>query len=394
MTMSVVAKQILTEKFNSVKETDTLSRCLESFKKGLPPVLAVLDENGKYAGMITRRAIVRSRLNPIVTKVKTLMQSAPAVAPDTSLGALARLMIGSGIRQLPLVEKNQILGFITDEDVIHAAASGEWGKATVETVMTRAPHMIEANRSVGAVLGLMREFEISHVPVMESGKLVGLVSVENILESIYWPQKRQTQGDIAGEKIETLGLPVKGIMTSPPVTINPKANLRNAEQKMHDRNVSCLAVVDEEHLVGIVTRLDFLEPISQMEAQADRKFLVSFGSKGVDVNPEQQSFMIEDYDGFVRKFGEAFGQGTLFVYLKSHGNNNVRDTQLVHCRLQFRTVKGTFFSASEGWGVEPTFRVALDRLERRLLRSKELLAYNPKYARDYMRKIGLPSEEE
>ena len=53
-----------------------------------------------------------------------------------------------------------------------------------------------------------------------------------------------------------------------------------------------------------------------------------------------------------------------------------------------------FFSASEGWGVEPTFRVALDRLDRRLLRSKELLAYNPKYAKDYLRKIGLPSEEE
>jgi len=85
--------------------------------------------------------------------------------------------------------------------------------------------------------------------------------------------------------------------------------------------------------------------------------------------------------------------GTLFVYMKSHGNTNLRGTPLIHCRLQFRTVKGTFFSASEGWGVEPTFRVALDRLDRRLLRSKELLAYNPKYAKDYLRKIGLPQEE-
>jgi CBS domain-containing membrane protein len=394
MTMSVTAKEILTEKFNSVKETDTLSRCIESFKKGLPPVLAVLDEKGKYAGMITRKSIFRSRLNPAVTKVKSLMQSAPTVAPNTSLGALARLMIGSGIRQLPLVEKNKILGFVTDDNVIHAAAGGEWGKATVDTVMTRAPHMIEANRSVGAVLGMMREFEVSHVPVVEGGKLLGLVSFEDILESIYWPQKRQTLGDIVGEKIETLGLPVKGIMSRHVATVNPKENLHVAEQKMHDRNVSCLVVVDADRLVGIVTRLDFLELISQMEAQADRKFTLSFGSKGVDVDAQQQSFMMEDFDGFLRKFEEAFGQGTLFVYLKSHGNNNVRDIQLVHCRLQFRTVKGTFFSASEGWGVEPTFRVALDRLERRLLRSKELLAYNPKYARDYMRKIGLPSEEQ
>jgi hypothetical protein len=38
--------------------------------------------------------------------------------------------------------------------------------------------------------------------------------------------------------------------------------------------------------------------------------------------------------------------------------------------------------------VEPTFRVALDRLDKRLLRSKEL-ASNPKYAQDYIRKIGI-----
>lgn len=104
--------------------------------------------------------------------------------------------------------------------------------------------------------------------------------------------------------------------------------------------------------------------------------------------------MMDEFDSFVHKYQEAFQMGTLFVYMKSHGNTSMRGTPMIHCRLQFRTVKGTFFSSSEGWGVEPTFRVALDRLDRRLLRSKELLAYNPKYARDYLRKIGLPSEEE
>ena len=112
------------------------------------------------------------------------------------------------------------------------------------------------------------------------------------------------------------------------------------------------------------------------------------------MSTDQQAFMMDEFDSFSIRFQEAFQLGTLFVYMKSHGDNGVRDTPLVHCRLQFRTARGTFFSASEGWGVEPTFRVALDRLERRLLRSKELLAYNPKYAKDYLRKIGLPSEEE
>jgi len=393
MSMSVTAKDICSKELNSVKDTDTLSKCLEGFKKGMPPVLAVLDEKGKYVGMITRRAILRSRLDFTMAKVRPLMQAAPQVSPDMPLGELAKLMIGSGMRQLPLFDKDKLLGFVTDEDVIHAAVGDEWGRGAVEKVMTRAPHTIEAGRSVGAVFGLMRDYGISHVPVMEGGLLLGMVSIEDILENIYWPQRRQTKGDIVGEKIATLGIAVKGIMASPAITVDGKASLRNAEKQMHDHDVSCLCVVTSDRLVGILTKLDFLEPISQVAAQA-RKLTIQFGLKDIEIDESQQGFMMNEFDSFSHKYQEAFQLGTLFVYMKSHGDTTMRETPMIHCRLQFRTTRGTFFAASEGWGVEPTFRVALDRLERRLLRSKELLAYNPRFARDYMRKMGLPSEEE
>ncbi len=392
MAMSVTSKDIYSKGFNSVQDGDTLSRCLEGFKKGMPPVLAVLNDKGKYAGMITRRSILRSRLDPTTTKVRSLMKVAPPVSPDASLSELAKLMIGSGVRQLPLFDKSKLLGFVTDENVIHASVGDEWGSNAIETVMTRAPHTLEANRSVGAVLGLMREYGISHVPVMDSGKLVGIVSIQDVLENIYWPQRHQTTGDIVGDKIETLGVATKGIMASPVVTVDPKTSLRDAERQMHDHDVSCLCVVSGERLVGIVTKLDFLEPISLLETAA-RRLTVQFGVKGIDISPEQQGFMMEVFDSFSHRFQDAFRLGTLFVYMKSHGNTSMRGTPMIHCRLQFRTVRGTFISASEGWGIEPTFRVALDRLERRLLRSKELIAYNPKFARDYLRKIGLPQEE-
>jgi CBS domain-containing protein len=393
MSMSITAKDIFSKQLNSVKDTDTLSKCLEGFKKGMPPVLAVLDEKGKYVGMITRRSILRSRLDFTMAKVRPLMQAAPQVSPDMLLGDLAKLMIGSGMRQLPLFDKGKLLGFVTDEDVIHAAVGDEWGRGAVEKVMTRAPHIIEAGRSVGAVFGLMRDYGISHVPVMEGGRLVGMVSIEDILENIYWPQRRQSKGDIGGEKIETLGIAVKGIMASPVITVDSKTSLRDAEKQMHDHDVSCLCVVINDRLIGILTKLDFLEPISQVAAQA-RKLTIQFGVKDIEIDESQQGFMMNEFDSFSRKYQEAFQLGTLFVYMKSHGETTMRETPMIHCRLQFRTARGTFFAASEGWGVEPTFRVALDRLERRLLRSKELLAYNPRFARDYMRKMGLPSEEE
>lgn len=359
----------------------------------MPPVLAVLDDKDRYVGMVSRRSILRSRLDLSRIKVKSLMTTAPEVGLGDSLSRVAKLMIGSGVRQLPVFEKNKIVGFITDEGVIHAVVVGQWGGSPVETIMTRAPHTLEANRSVGAVLGVMREFGVSHVPIMDKGKLAGLISVQDIIENIYYPPKRMGNNDVAGDRIDTLGIAAKGIMSSPVITVDPKKSLKDCEALMHNHDISCLCVVEGDRLVGVVTKLDFLEPISQLEIP-ERRLTVQFGVKEVDVTAEQQAFMMAEFDGFARRFQEAFQLGSLFVYMKSHRGTSLRGTPMVHCRLQFRTTRGSFYAAGEGWGVEPTFKVALDRLERRLLRSKELLAYNPRFARDYLRKMGLPQEEE
>lgn len=97
---------------------------------------------------------------------------------------------------------------------------------------------------------------------------------------------------------------------------------------------------------------------------------------------------MDDFKSFTRKYRKTLETGTLFVYLKTHGTNFKGDP-LVHCRLHLRTVKGSFFSSSEGWGVEQTFRLALDRLEKQILRSKEF-EYDRKFARTYLRMIRFP----
>jgi hypothetical protein len=115
--------------------------------------------------------------------------------------------------------------------------------------------------------------------------------------------------------------------------------------------------------------------------------MVHFGVKGITINPDQHEYIMEEFESFAHKYQDALKSGTLFVYIKTHGTNQ-RGIPLIHCRLQLRTANGSFFSSGENFGLEPTFRVALDRLDKRLLRSKEL-AYDPRFARDYLRKIGM-----
>ncbi len=393
MMSPISVKDVFSTKFVTVNENDVLSRCLELFKKEASTVLAVLDEKGKYAGVISRKWTVRARLDPATTKVKSLMRPAPKVELDVSLSKAAKMMIQSGVRQLPVFEKEKLLGFVTDEDIIHGAVTQEWGNNPIEQIMTKAPYSFDAARSVGAVLSLFREHDISHVPIMANGKVVGIVSTQDIIENVFQPNQRQTLGDIKGEKIQVLSIPAKGIMTSPVVTVAPETSLKEAERKMHDFKVHCLVVLAKERLVGVVTKLDFLEPISQME-DLDRRLTIQFAAKGAVIDDAAQGFMMGEFDSFSRKYKDLLESGTLFVYMKLHGSNH-KGQPLIHCRLQLRTVKGIrgfFFASAEGFGVEPTFRVALDRLDKRILRSKEL-SFDPTYAREYLRKDGFPSEE-
>ncbi len=393
MISPVSVKDVYSTTFYTVNENDTLSRCLELFKKDAPPALAVLDEKDKYSGVISRRWIVRARLDPATTKVKSLMRSAPKLELDMSLSKAAKMMIQSGVRQLPVFEKEKLRGFVTDENIIHGAVTQEWGSTPIEQIMSKAPFTLDVTRSVGAALSLFREHDISHVPVIENGKVVGIVSTQDIIQNVFQPNQRQTLGDIKGEKIQVLSIPAKGVMTSPVVTVTPETTLKDGENMMHKFNVHCLVVLAKDRLVGIVTKLDFLEPISQME-DLDRRLTIQFASKGAVIDESAQGFMMGEFDSFTRKYKDLLESGTLFVYMKLHGANH-KGQPLIHCRLQLRTVKGVkgfFFASSEGFGVEPTFRVALDRLDKRILRSKEL-SFDPTYAREYLRKYGFPTEE-
>jgi predicted transcriptional regulator len=385
-----IVKDVFSTKFKSVNQNDTLSVCLSLLKEESTPVLVVLNSRGKYVGVIAHRWIARSRYDPSTTKVETLMRSAPTVAPEDSLSKVAKLMITSGISQLPVFSGDKLAGIVTDDAVIQGAVIGKWGNNKVEEVMTKKPFLVEEDESVGAVLSLFREHGISHVPVVRDGTLVGIVSIQNIITSIFQPRQRQTVGDIAGEKAPVLSIQAKGIMTKPVITVLPETTLKDAVDKMQKFDITSLIVVSKGRPAGILTKRDLLEPLAEMEMPKQR-ITVQFSVKGVEIGDIQRGVIMEDFESFARRYQKTIQAGALFVYMKTH-RTTYKGQQLIHCRLKFRTRKSSFFSSSEGYGVEATFHTALVRLERQLLRSQEL-AHEPEYAKKYLRRMEFPSTE-
>jgi CBS domain-containing protein len=111
-------------------------------------------------------------------KVKELMTPNPTVVkPEDTVAQAATLMKQEDCGALPVMTNGKLGGMITDRDiVIRAIAAGKDPKATkVSEVMTADPVTISPDASDDEAEKLMAKSQVRRLPVVENGKLVGIL---------------------------------------------------------------------------------------------------------------------------------------------------------------------------------------------------------------------------
>jgi CBS domain-containing protein len=106
--------------------------------------------------------------------------------------------------------------------------------------MTREPTTVEPSATLGEVATLMKQHDCGSIPVVDGGRLVGIVTDRDLV----------IRGIAAGTdpKIQR----VSKVMSADPVTIGPDEDISAAEKLMADRQIRRLPVVEKGKLVGII----------------------------------------------------------------------------------------------------------------------------------------------
>ena len=117
-------------------------------------------------------------------KVSELMsKKLVKVTSIAMLHEVAQKMRQENIGVIPVEDNGKLVGLVTDRDIaVNAVAKGEINCA-VKDVMTHNPVTLNANATVEEAIQTMLKQNIRRLPVMDNGKLVGLVSLEDLLES-------------------------------------------------------------------------------------------------------------------------------------------------------------------------------------------------------------------
>ena len=157
--------------------------------------------------------------------------------------------------------------------VLEDSESDDWSQSyqTVGQFMTTDLFTLRPDDLVDLAASVMTWKHIRHVPVEDAeGRLVGLVSHRSLLKLL-------TNGTSANETPVT----VKDIMTPNPVTITSTTRTLEAMDCMRQNRVGCLPVLDDGHLIGIVTSYDFLDASARLfrkELSAKRTLVGNNGS--------------------------------------------------------------------------------------------------------------------
>lgn len=121
--------------------------------------------------------------------------------------------------------------------------------------MTPDPFVVHVSDSIGSVLAVMMEADVRHLPVVENGRLLGIVSDRDLRRSL-----DVIPGPGPGGRLNALERPISDLMSSDVISVNPETEMSEVIDLMLDHRIGAIPVVEGDGLrvVGIISYIDVL----------------------------------------------------------------------------------------------------------------------------------------
>ena len=193
--------------------------------------------------------------------IRTLMvKDVFSVLTTATMEEAIKRMIERRVGGLPVIdEEGKIWAIITERDVINLF-TGKISGVKVSEVMSEKVHAISPSTTIFEAAKLMTSQGFRRLPLVMDKKLVGIVTVMDIVR--YFGSKQVFQHLQAGTVTKVLQTPVTEIAAKNVVTVEPQMDVGVAARLMSENKIGALPVVEDSKIVGIITERDFFKIIT------------------------------------------------------------------------------------------------------------------------------------
>jgi acetoin utilization protein AcuB len=118
--------------------------------------------------------------------------------------------------------------------------------------MSMGPHTVGPRQTLAAASGLMRRHGVRHLPVLDAGRIVGILSQRDILLIESLP-------DVKPDEV-----PVEDAMVQDVFTVSPDTPVGDAVETMIERKLGSAVVSENDRVVGVFTTIDALTALHRL----------------------------------------------------------------------------------------------------------------------------------
>ena len=162
----------------------------------------------------------------------------------------------------------------------------------IRDVMTKSPVMVSSDALVFDARRIMKEKNFRRLPVVDKGKLLGIVTLQDINEAVPPP----TDSSSAHQYYSIYSkMKVKEIMKANPFTVSPDTPFEEALKIGQDKKISSYLVVEDGKLVGIATESDLVRFITRVLGLQDEGARITIEGLGGEPGELQQVISIIDH---------------------------------------------------------------------------------------------------
>lgn len=223
--------------------------------------------NGEVTGILTMRGLAKELGTKKRTKPASSLPVVTAVTdnytfikPATKFAVAAKILKEKGGVLLVSENEKDVLGWITPNELI---GSFDFGGQASDVMFDKTIITINSSERLVHARYLMLENNIGRIPVMEDGKLVGIISERDVAKA-FQEFKDHVPDNHQEAQIKTLL--VADVMTRNPLTAKPATPAEKIVNCIVHKNIGIVPIVDNnEKLVGIITRRSLLLAIPTLD---------------------------------------------------------------------------------------------------------------------------------
>ena len=223
-------------------------------------IISMMGGGSKYnLVQVKHRGNLIAAINESVREIMT--ERLVTLSTSDSFADAVNTIVARKCGGLPITDDEGVLrGIITERDVLRVL-SAEESSWCVEDVMTPSPQVTSPDASIGEVCHEMEMHHFRRLPVVSEDVLFGIITTMDIMKHV--GNGGMFSDMVTGDAADMMGLSVRELMSGELFTTVPDQNICDIAKEMLDKNVGALPVIENSHLVGVVTEFDLVKALSE-----------------------------------------------------------------------------------------------------------------------------------